>query len=61
MKRRLLRLACDCEAATAVEYAVMLGMIIVICIGAVLVVGQNTATLWSDNSDGLQKAFSGTP
>lgn len=60
MKRRLFRLACDCEAATAVEYAVMLGMIIVICIGSVLVMGQNTATLWSDNADELQKVFSGT-
>ena len=45
------------EGATAVEYAVMLAMIILVCIGAVIAVGQNTSSMWSDNEAGLQSAF----
>lgn len=45
------------EAATAVEYAVMLALIIMTCIGAIATVGQQTATLWTDNESGLKSAF----
>ena len=44
-------------AATTVEYAVMLGLVLMACIGAIAVLGQNTKVLWNDNDVGLQKAF----
>jgi len=46
------------EGATAVEYAVMLALILIACIGAVAVVGTETSDMWSDNDSGLQSAFS---
>jgi len=36
----------DDEAATAVEYAVMLAMILIAVIGAVGLVGNQTGTMW---------------
>ena len=59
MIRLLGRLLKNDEAATAVEYAVMLGLVILVCLAAIFVVGTNTRTLWEDNQDGLQKAFNG--
>ena len=44
---------------TAVEYAVMLALIIVMCIGSIILVGQSTAQLWSDNDKGLESVFKG--
>jgi pilus assembly protein Flp/PilA len=55
--KKLLRFLSEEEAATAVEYAVMLAMIIMACIGAIATVGQQTARLWADNSSGLSSAF----
>lgn len=55
--KKLLRFLQEDSAATAVEYAVMLAMIIMACIGAIATVGQQTANLWADNSTGLQNAF----
>lgn len=55
--KKLLRFLSEDTAATAVEYAVMLAMIILACIGAIATVGQQTANLWADNSNGLQSAF----
>lgn len=54
----LLRLLAEEEGATAVEYAVMLAMIILVCFSAITLVGQQTAQLWSDNDAGLQSVFS---
>lgn len=44
-------------AATSVEYAVMLAMILMACIVAIGTVGMETSGLWSDNESGLQGAF----
>ena len=54
---RLLRFIRDEDGPTAVEYAVMLAMIIMVCLAAIALVGENTAALWSDNEKGLQSAF----
>ncbi|MDH3717855.1 MAG: Flp family type IVb pilin [Planctomycetota bacterium] len=59
MKRLFGSLLKNDEAATAVEYAVMLGLVILVCLAAVFVLGTNTKTLWEDNQDGLQKVFTG--
>ena len=55
--KKLYRFLSEESAATAVEYAVMLAMIILACIGAIATVGQQTASLWNDNSTGLQSVF----
>jgi len=56
MLARLYQLLRGEEAATSVEYAVMLAMIILACIGAILVVGQNTAAMWQETADELDAA-----
>ncbi|MCA9156165.1 MAG: Flp family type IVb pilin [Pirellulaceae bacterium] len=45
------------EAATAVEYAVMLALLIGMCLTAIGLLGLETKDLWADNQTGLQKAF----
>jgi len=45
---------CGEEAATAVEYAVMLALIIVTCVGGVLLVGQKTEIMWGNVDTELQ-------
>ena len=51
---RIARLIRDEEATTAVEYAVMLAMILIACIGAVAWVGQSGAGSWSNSASQLQ-------
>jgi Flp pilus assembly pilin Flp len=55
--RIIFKLIRDESAATSVEYAVMLGLILMACIGAIAVLGQHTQLLWDDNDTGLQRAF----
>ncbi len=45
------------DGATSVEYAVMLGLIIVVCIGAVAMVGGETSDLWDGNSSSVSDSF----
>jgi pilus assembly protein Flp/PilA len=54
---QLLQFLRDRDGATSVEYAVMLALILVACMSAVALVGQQSANLWSDNEVGLQSAF----
>ncbi len=51
--RRLIR---EEDGPTAVEYAVMLAMILMICIGSIVLLGSNTATMWLNNSNSIQSA-----
>jgi Flp pilus assembly pilin Flp len=55
--RSIWKLIHEETAATTVEYAVMLGLVLMACIAAIGFLGLNTQTLWSDNDKGLQKAF----
>ena len=48
MKSVLLRFLNSDEAATATEYAVMLGLIIVLVIAAIGSVGQTTGGMWGN-------------
>ena len=43
----------DESAATAVEYAIMLAVIIIACIGAILNTGEVQGELWNVTSDGV--------
>ena len=47
----------DAEGATAVEYAVMLGLIIGIAVIAVRAFGTTASSLWSSNNTGLDVAW----
>ena len=48
------------EAATAVEYAVMLAMILLAVIGAIGAVGGQASNLWGDIDSDITAAFSGS-
>lgn len=47
---------CDDEAATAVEYAVMLALILLVTIGAISAVGGQTGHMWSDIQTNLDNS-----
>ncbi len=50
----------DDEGTTAVEYAVMLALIIASIIGAIATVGQGNGGLWANNSQQIGDAMSGS-
>lgn len=47
------------DGATAVEYAVMLALILLACFGAVILVGQATSTSYTSSATQLSNAFNG--
>jgi pilus assembly protein Flp/PilA len=49
-------LAAD-DGATAVEYAVMLALIIVVAVVAIRSLGTNTSSLWGNNGSNLDIAW----
>ena len=49
----LKRFLCEQQAATAVEYAVMLAMILMVVLGAVSAVGAQGGGLWGGVNDDL--------
>ena len=54
---KLIRFLQDDEGATATEYAVMLGLIMVACIGAISYFGSSAGGSWVDTSNRLQAAM----
>lgn len=59
LRRRIRRFHANDEAATAVEYAIMLGLIIVGCIAAILGTGEVQQELWFDLADTLETVLPG--
>ncbi|MEX2112596.1 MAG: Flp family type IVb pilin [Pirellulales bacterium] len=59
MRFRLLRFVRRREAATAVEYAVLLGLIFMTAFAAVVLFGQATSKSFQNSSDSLSNASSG--
>lgn len=55
--KKLLRLLSDESGPTAVEYAVMLALIIGVCIGAVGFFGSTASGSWQDSSDRIGTAM----
>ena len=53
MIRRILSFLVDEGGPTAVEYAVLLGLILIAVIGAVGSIGVGTSGLWSNNSNAI--------
>ena len=46
----------DEDGPTAVEYAVMLAVIVILCIGAILQTGTVQRTAWEDTANAFQQA-----
>jgi pilus assembly protein Flp/PilA len=44
------------DGATAVEYAVLLGLVLLACITAIMVVGQATAVSYEDSASSINTA-----
>ncbi len=49
----------DESGPTAVEYAIMLAMIIIMCIGTILSTGDVQKVIWEDSGDSLHEALYG--
>jgi pilus assembly protein Flp/PilA len=60
MLNHLLRLYRDDQAATAVEYAVLLALILVAIISAISAVGSSTSGLWANNGNQIDTAIVGS-
>lgn len=58
--RWVLRLLRDDEATAAVEYAVMLALILAVIIGSIVTVGQGSGGMWSSNGSALQSVGFGS-
>ena len=57
-KQKTLRFISDESGPTAVEYAVMLAMIIAVCITAIGAMGIANGNSWSNTSTEIDSAFS---
>jgi len=57
MRQFIQRLFRDQHGATAVEYAVMLALILMMCIGGIVLVGNSTRTSWENSSSSIQSAM----
>lgn len=55
--RRVLQFVRDEEGATAVEYAVMLALIVGVCVGAVMSLGTSTAASFGNTRDSIMNAI----
>jgi pilus assembly protein Flp/PilA len=52
-KRRVRRLICSDDGPTAVEYAVMLALIVVVCLAAIRTVGSNAKTTFTNVANSI--------
>ena len=57
--KRLTRFLCSENGPAAVEYAILLAGIILVCIVSLTLVGGQASNFWSNNQQELQNAFSG--
>jgi Flp pilus assembly pilin Flp len=54
------RLLADDDGTTSVEYAVMLALILLTCLGAVASLGGHAGGMWQDNRSRLETAIDGS-
>lgn len=59
--RAIRRFLQDDSAATAVEYSVMVALIIITCLSAVSALGGQNGSLWGQTNTKVQTHLSGTP
>ena len=60
MLNHVLRLYRDDQAATAVEYAVLLALILVAIISAINAVGDSTRGIWASDANQIEAATGGS-
>jgi pilus assembly protein Flp/PilA len=60
MFKHFVRLYRDEEAVTAVEYAVLLALILVAVISAINAVGNTTSGIWANDSNQITTAVGGS-
>lgn len=60
MKDLLYRLAIEEDGPTAVEYAVILGLLVAACIGSVNLLANNTAASFDDSATQINSALGGS-
>lgn len=60
MLSHLLRLCRDDQAAAAVEYAVLLALILVAVVTAINAVGNDTHGIWANDANQIQAAVGGS-
>jgi pilus assembly protein Flp/PilA len=60
MSRLLLRLFWDEDGPTAVEYAVMLALIVGVCLVAITTMGQQTSATFEDSNTKINTAIAGS-
>ncbi len=60
MLNHLLRLYRDDQAATAVEYAVLLALILVAVISAINAVGNTSSVIWANDANKINTATGGS-
>ena len=60
MQRLIRSLLCDEAAATSVEYAVMLALILGVVFGSIALLGQDTLLVWNNNNNSLQSVGFGS-
>ena len=58
--RQVLRLLREDRAATAVEYAVMLALLLMVIIGSIVSVGAGTGGLWSSSNSAMESVGFGS-
>ncbi len=51
---KILELVCEEDGPTAVEYAVLLASIIIVCMGAIYALSDATIGVWNRNTDALR-------
>ncbi len=59
--KKLLRLVANEDGPTAVEYAVMLMLVILVCLTGITLVGQHTATRFEQTNSSIEQAIDETP
>jgi pilus assembly protein Flp/PilA len=60
MLNHVLRLYRDDQAATAVEYAVLLALILVAVMTAITAVGDSTHGIWASDASTIETSISGS-
>jgi len=58
---KLSRLFHDESGPTAVEYAVMVMLVILVCLTGITIIGQSSATRWENSNTAIEKAIDESP
>ena len=57
MRGKWVRLLRDCRGATAIEYGLILALMVFVMLGGMSALGGSTSGLWRNNSDRLSEVM----